>query len=379
MNFYKLFKVFILIFLFNYPSNFCQSLFDNNVSVTKRIILIGDAGDPSKKGKEPVLVAAERIASEVQDSTVIIFLGDNIYPFGLPDDSHPDRFYYENQILQQINVIINSKAKGFFIPGNHDWNRGNRDGLDYIKRQSDFVNKYSDEEVHFKPKNGCPGPDYYDFGEDLRIIFLDTQWWLQNKEFRYANNYNCDFTTEEAIIDNLRYLLSDESKFIIISAHHPLISYGKHGGNFSTKTHLFPLTELNESFYLPLPIIGSIFAFVRNFGISQQDISNPIYASMKNNFENIIRQRSGVLYASGHDHVLQILKGVNDNLYVVSGAGIFDQADDYVGRGKETLYAEAVPGFFIVDFLSNHKIRLSAVKVKDRSASTEISFSITTR
>lgn len=368
-----------IVTLLNCQNILSQSFTTENSVITKRIILIGDAGEPSLKEKEPVLIALQRMASEIKDSTVVLFLGDNIYPIGLTDESNPDRKEYERRIDEQINAVVNADAKGFFIPGNHDWNRGKSDGIQYVRRQYEYVTEKGGGRVLFKPENGCPGPDYFDFGDNLRLIFLDTQWWLQDNNNSIYETDDCEIMSGEQIVDKLSQLMKDEDKFIVIAAHHPLKTYGKHGGKYSWRTHLFPLTELDKSLYIPLPIIGSVYIMLRNLGISRQDISNPMYAFMINKIESVLQKHSGVVYVSGHDHSLQVIKGINDNLYLVSGAGIYDLVDDYVGLGNETIYADNVPGFFILDFLTDGRIKLTAVKITDREGSTVKTFELFTK
>jgi hypothetical protein len=375
----RIILTYIIVALLGCQNLLSQSTGTNHSVITKRIILIGDAGEPSLKEKEPVLVALQRMASEIKDSSVVIFLGDNIYPIGLTEENNSKRIEYERRIDEQIDAVVSSMATGFFIPGNHDWNRGKPDGIEYIKRQYEYVTEKTVNKVFFKPKNGFPGPEYFDFGNNLRIIFLDTQWWLQNEDSRTSSSDDCDINSEEEIITELSKLIEDENKFIIITGHHPLISYGRHGGNYSFVTHLFPLTELNKNLYLPLPIIGSMFVFIKNLGISVQDISNLTYKSMIRRIESVIQKRKGIIYASGHDHALQALRGNNDNLYIVSGAGIFDLVDDHVGYGDETLYADNVPGFFMLDFLADGRIKLSAIQVLDRQGNIRTSFEINTK
>lgn len=375
----RIILAYIIVALLGCQNLLSQSTGTNHSVITKRIILIGDAGEPSLKEKEPVLVALQRMASEIKDSSVVIFLGDNIYPIGLTEENNSKRKEYERRIDEQIDAVVSSMATGFFIPGNHDWNRGKPDGIEYIKRQYEYVSEKTANKVFFRPKNGCPGPEYFDFGNNLRIIFLDTQWWLQSVSSRTHNEYDCDINSEEKIITELSKLIEDENKFIVIAGHHPLKSYGRHGGSYSLTTHLFPLTEINKNLYLPLPIIGSMFVFIKNLGISVQDISNLTYQSMIRRIESVIEKRKGIIYASGHDHALQALRGNNDNLYIVSGAGIFDLVDDHVGYGDEILYADNVPGFFMLDFLADGRIKLSAIQVLDRQGNTRTSFEISTK
>ncbi len=375
----RIFLPFLVVISLSFQNVLSQSVGTDNSFIAKRIILIGDAGEPSMKEKEPVLAALEQMASEIKDSTVVVFLGDNIYPIGLTDEFDPNRKEYERRIDEQINSILKTNAKGFFIPGNHDWNRGKKDGMDYIIRQYEYVREKGKQRVGFKPERGCPGPEYFDFGNDLRIIFIDTQWWLQNTNYRSPETDDCNFKNEKDILDELSLLIADDTRFIVLCGHHPLKTFGRHGGKYSINTHLFPLTELNNNLYLPLPVIGSLFVLLKNMGISVQDVSNQAYKKMVRSIESVIKNRAGIVYASGHDHALQAIRGITNNLYLVSGAGIYDLVDDYVGKGNETIYADNVPGFFMLDFLSDGRIRLSAVKVIDRQGSTAITFEMFTK
>ena len=54
-------------------------------SVDQRIVLLGDAG-ALVDGKTPVLTAVKRLVP-LKKNTTVIFLGDNIYSHGLPDDA----------------------------------------------------------------------------------------------------------------------------------------------------------------------------------------------------------------------------------------------------------------------------------------------------
>lgn len=371
--------IYVLLFLLIVITpQFAQTINDRGqFTVYKRVILIGDAGEPSKEFKEPVLIALEKQASEVKDSTIIIFLGDNIYPSGLMPVTHPNRKEYERRIDEQIEAVLKSNALGFFIPGNHDWGNSEYFGVEQIRRQSDYINSYGSEKISFKPADGCPGPEYFDYGKDLRIIFLDTQWWFNNNKFN--TQHDCSTGSEDEIVEELSSLIKNsDSRFIIIAAHHPLNTFGEHGGYFPIKTHIFPLTELHPYLLVPLPVIGSIYPLLRNMGINRQDISNPVYRNMINKIEPLLNLRDGIVYSSGHEHALQLIKGPNGNIYVVSGAGIYDLVAQRVSEGEETIYSEAAPGFFVIDFWDDGRIRLSAVKVVDRSGATKITYEIFT-
>ncbi len=53
------------------------------------LILIGDAGHALPG--DPVLIRATEAAAERPDRTLVVFLGDNVYNYGLAPEGSPDR------------------------------------------------------------------------------------------------------------------------------------------------------------------------------------------------------------------------------------------------------------------------------------------------
>ena len=147
----KLFSIVVCVIL--YPCSFCFGQAD---SLQARIILIGDAGS-LKNGKHPV-VDAVRNTIQLDSITTVIFLGDNLYPLGLPDDAYPNYTTQKNILDSQISLAANTPAREYFIPGNHDWQHEKPGGWDAIVREQEYVDNAGYENVHFYPKDGCPGP-----------------------------------------------------------------------------------------------------------------------------------------------------------------------------------------------------------------------------
>jgi hypothetical protein len=283
----------------------------DTISVTHRIILIGDAGEPAEDMDEPVLLALRSSASLLPDSTLVIFLGDNIYPEGLSPEDDPNRNEYERRIDVQIEAVQNSGALAIFIPGNHDWDKGSDNGWAQINRQSSYILDKKIETIKFYPQYGCPGPVLVEYSSNINLIIMDTQWWLQDEGTRpEPQDSICNYSTEQSVIRALDSLLQlSRDKFTIVASHHPLSTHGQHGGHFGWKDHIFPLRNINEYLWLPLPIIGSLYPLVRGTGVSNQDIMNSDYQRMKNRIEDVIKNYDNLLFASGHEHVLQVLQG----------------------------------------------------------------------
>ena len=103
------------------------------------LFLIGDAGAPAAPpDSEPVFMALQAAATSAPHP-VIVFLGDNVYPSGMPDSAAPNRAAAERTLLQALRVVRASGARGVFVPGNHDWDSMQPGGWDAIRRQERFI------------------------------------------------------------------------------------------------------------------------------------------------------------------------------------------------------------------------------------------------
>lgn len=323
-------------------------------SLLYRIILIGDAGQP--KPNEPVLKSLKNWSAKKSDRTTVIFLGDNMYPEGMTEERQDE---VEEKLVPQLDVITSSKVHGLFIPGNHDWASGRDDGYQAILEQQKYINSILSQRPNFLPKNGSPGPVSVDLPESapvLRLIVLDTQWWLQE------NPHSSE--SHESVISKLIALLDTDLPVIVVG-HHPIESYGPHGGFYDWKDHLFPGRMYKKWLWVPLPIVGSIFPLSRWYIVDNpQDLNGREYKEMIKQFKHAFsesNQTSLLIYASGHDHSLQVLEGNATDYLLISGLGSTVKATP-VSHGDNTLFAHQHTGFMSIDFLMDGRILLRVVE-----------------
>ena len=125
-------------------------------SVKARVVLVGDAG-ALIEGQASVLEAIRKNI-KLDKNTVVVFLGDNLYDAGLPHETYSRYSDIKAALDSQINLVKGTQAKGYMIPGNHDWENGGVRGLETIIRQQSYVDLYGDGKIEFYPKQGCPGP-----------------------------------------------------------------------------------------------------------------------------------------------------------------------------------------------------------------------------
>jgi len=320
-------------------------------SIQARIILIGDAGDLNF-GRAPVVDAARDLIP-LDSNTTVIYLGDNLYNSGLPDDIMPGYTPAKAVLDSQINIAKGTNAKVVFIPGNHDWNNEAPDGVEIVKREGAYINSQG-KNVRFIPVDGCPGPELYPINDDIVLVIYDSQWFIRPQSGKPGIESDCSFKTPEQFYNELDDLLSNNSnKLIILASHHTLKSYGIHGGYFNLKQYIFPLTDMNPKLWIPLPM-GFIYPIARGvFGVPE-DLRYPAYANMISGVEKIAKQHRNVIFAGGHEHTLQLIKD-SSYYYIVSGAG---SKSTRVNKNKKALYSNQSLGFAALEISKNKNVHV---------------------
>lgn len=309
---------------------------------TTEVILIGDAGAPSLLTKDPVLEMLRQMLPASKDS-VVAFLGDNIYPIGLPAELDPRRILAEQRLKAQLNVLKDYPGRVIFLSGNHDWNKGRTNGLEYVLRQEKYIDRYFGKSDVYLPRGGCPGPVEVPINEQLTILVLNTQWWVQFGQRPIGKSCNCTVNTEPEVFEQLEEMINrHEGKRIIILGHMPVYSYGIHGGRFKLHHHIFPLTLFRKRAFIPLPVIGTVVAFYRRYIGLREDLAHPRYNQLRKQLKVVLRRHPHVIYAAGHEHNLQHIQKYGNN-YIVSGAGSKSQI---VKQGKYSFFATDQKGFF---------------------------------
>src|SRR4051812_33677346 len=105
-------------------------------SVKTRFILVGDAG-ALVDGKAMVLDAIKKHI-KLDEKTVVVYLGDNLYDAGLPDETYTSYSLAKAALDSQISLLQGTKAAGYMVPGNHDWDNGRAGGYETIVRQQQY-------------------------------------------------------------------------------------------------------------------------------------------------------------------------------------------------------------------------------------------------
>lgn len=328
--------------------------------VEHTLFLIGDAGEPYFDS--PVGTFLRERVTQTTNPSSVLFLGDNIYPKGMPPEGSRKREEAESIIRMQVGWVKDTKAETIFIPGNHDWKKGARDGLSTLLRQQRFIDSLGDDRISFLPRDGCPGPEVIELTDKAVLVIIDSQWPLHPWKSTTEEDSPCEVKTSA----DLATALSDVyaryyDRRVILAAHHPAVTYGEHGGVFTLKEHIFPLTSVNPKLYIPLPIIGSLYPTYRAWFGNVQDLAHPLYRAYASQVMDIMSDYAGSVMVAGHDHALQYAT-IGENYFIVSGSG----AKTYhVKKKGHALFAESITGFAQLDLMRDGAAVVTFWRVDD--------------
>jgi len=322
----------------DYPQE--SLVFPSEKELDKRFFLIGDAGYSQPGGSSKGLQAFKSfLDSSDTKNTYTVFLGDNIYPAGMPNEEAPLRKQSEYRIDAQIDALEGYDGKILFIPGNHDWYD---EGIKGVEEQAEYIKERTKQDDVWAPTPGC-GLEIRDLSDDLTMIIIDSQWYLEDWDKNPTINDNCpEIKTREALFTEIETeLKKDQNKNVIIALHHPMYTNGVHGGNYQLNRHLYPSQKK-----IPLPILGSLAMLIRTTGgVSIQDAQNERYKSFRDRLETLSKDYKRVMYISGHEHNIQYV--LHEGLHqIISGSG---SKSSYASLRNDGVFAYPGQGFAVYD------------------------------
>ncbi|GGZ80048.1 metallophosphoesterase [Algibacter mikhailovii] len=356
MKFYKIAFLVVLIFFLNacatYKAQYAEDIEIADEIADKELLktfyLLGDVGKSPMGGMSTGLIIFNKhIASRETQGDYTIFLGDNIYPAGMPQKDHKNRASAENALNAQVKAVSKFEGKTVFIPGNHDWYS---DGLKGLAREEAYLKEALGKHTLI-PEKGCP-IESIEVHESIQLIVVDSEWYLENWNKHPTVNDHCEIKTRDRFFAELEgEIKKAQGKQVVLAMHHPMYTNGIHGGKYAWEKHLFPLSSK-----VPLPGLGSFVAQVRSQGgVSMQDRFNERYNELMLRIETIIFDKDNVVLASGHEHTLQYIEKGNIK-QIVSGAGA---KSSYAALGNNGLFSSGEQGFAELKFFKDGSARVN--------------------
>ncbi|KAB1067932.1 phosphoesterase [Tamlana haliotis] len=338
MKRFKLPFTILLVLLLHACANFKAQYKDQdklstfpNKEIVHSFYLIGDAGNAPIGTSTETIKAFEKELSQASENSTAIFLGDNIYPKGLPAKGEKERAFAEHQLDVQMDAVKNFKGETIFIPGNHDWYN---DGLKGVKRQEKYIENRLGKNT-FLPENGCP-IERIKISDHTVLILVDSEWYMTNWNKHPTINDDCEIKTREKFFEVFDgEIKKARGKTTIVAIHHPMFTNGTHGGHYDFKSHM-----------TPLPGLGSLKNLMRKTGgVITVDTQNSRYSAFRKRIVTLAQKNDKTIFVSGHDHSLQYI--IEDNLpQIISGAGSKTTATRNVGGGQ---FSYGAPGYARLD------------------------------
>ena len=271
-------------------------------NVLQRLILFGDAGYSTLEPWQASLAGIAQRASISPEKTVVVALGDNIYPDGFPQV--PEGQWTAGQrasvmaLDAQLRIARVSGARMILVPGNHDWRAGGMEG------QAVHIERTASEtgaQVSLRPYRAGqpPYPESLDL-PGVSVVFVDSEWMLRND----------DATTEPAyeqfygLLARIR--AAHPGHLIVVVQHHPMETVGPHG-RYQSGIRAW--------------LRGTFRDWISG---ESADVDQPAYEKHIGRMRGILRKYQRVIHAGGHEHNLQLfhpVAGVGATYHLVSGAG----------------------------------------------------------
>jgi len=303
-----------------------------------KIITVGNLGYTSPE--QPIWQKlAEKIRLSGESSTLLV-LGSNMPGRGMASKEERVRRAADERHLDAIIELVQPFAGDIYMTsGETDWAEY---GLQGLKRQYDYLDERLDRDDLFQPEPGCGTPEEIEINDDLTVLMIDSQWWLEDWTGQPEINAGCDIKSRtyynKIFEDEVK---GNRNKNIVIASHHPPYSNGVYGGQFPLKRHLFPLTFIQESLYVPLPGLGTLATAIRAAVGSKQDISHPQYTELQRLMITAARKNGSFIFAAAHENNLQYIEK-DEQAFVITGAG---RKSDAVRSGAGADFAYARAGF----------------------------------
>ena len=256
----------------------------------------------------------------------------------------------ETNKLDRLIQLAKTNDKGniIFLPGDLEWNHAERKGWKKVVALEKYLESKLGKGNAIFPQKACLGPAVLDIGEHLRIVSINSQWFVQKDNRPEEEDANCNILNESEFWDEVDDILTDaDNRNLVIAIHHPILSYGQYAGYKSGVRHLSP------------PIIGSFLAaYHQNIGNSK-DLNNKEFRNFSKELLHRSKKHPGVIFVSGHERDIQVLKD-DGNYHINSGA--LENARP-VAKGEATIYRQKKTGFAKLIFQKNGEVSVQTFAI----------------
>ncbi|PAP76284.1 BamA/TamA family outer membrane protein [Rubrivirga marina] len=309
--------------------------------IAHQVFLAANTGDLGAGGNPVVLRALGDAARAAGQDVTVAILGD-VTASGLPPENDSDRAAAEAPVRALIDALQGVEGDVIVVPGDRDWEQGE----DGVQRLEDLLDDAFGTDV-LTPGDQAGGPKQTKAAEGLRLLVLDTAWWLLDAGERPEGDAeDQDVRTPGDVARILEQVVLDrDDDRLVVLAHHPIISRGPYAGYRGD-----PLTSLAS----------------RTVGFSAQDLASPRYRALRGSLGRVAELHDGLVWAAGHDRILQTYDDVINTLrrqtHLVSGTAGGEVAAAGAGGA---LYVASQPGYQRLVYYADGRLWTETVEVAD--------------
>ena len=270
------------------------------------------AGGAHGDAKSPVLPQLrERLKAADPKITVVVFTG-NYLEGELPKEGEPGREEAVAALDAQVAAVKefwDRKGRVVFLPGHKDFAEG---GTKAVKRLRKLLNQKLSADGKKRdamPESACASSELVELSSDVGLLLVNSEWWMQDSSADPNFNDGCLVKTRKAFLGNITDTMRKyRGRRLIIASHHPLKSYGEHGGAFTAAAHAEPF-----------PIAGTAWVLAREAGLVAQYQNFPLVQGYSLMVKNEGARYGAFVFVSGHDANLQYVT-VDLHTQVISGS-----------------------------------------------------------
>ena len=296
----------------------------------------------------PELQAIQNFLNEEKGEFTILINGDFVDKNGLGTTPEEEDLKKLGRLLE----MAGKKGKLVFIPGDREWDNGGKRGLKKVKALERYLESIKGKGKIIFPQNGCPGPEIIDIGENLRIVVINTQWFVEDDIGPEEEDTDCGLLNETEFWAEIEDILGDsENRNLVVAGHHPALSFGQFAGYKLTKQHFTP------------PIVGSFIASYRQNVGGPKDLNQKNLRGYSSKFLHLAQRFPGSIVVSGHEYDTQLL--IKDETYHINSGAVAE--GHRVGRGKETIYRSKKTGFSKIVFEKDGNVTLKTYDLTNRN------------
>jgi len=213
-------------------------------------------------------------ASKNDKEATLLVPGNFLPSIGFPANKEERETQKEFLKTNLLDAVQEFNGKVIFTPGRNEWTKAGQNSIDDL--ESFLQDNQSNVEVW--PDDGCP-LEQEDITDELILVTVDTQWYLENWDDHPNMNSKCDIKTRERFFAEFKDDIKDaHGKTILVSLQHPVMSNSK------------------RSF------------FEKIGGFSRQDYQNKEHSYLRGRLETLASQFDNVIFISGLDGNLQYLE-----------------------------------------------------------------------